>query len=348
MAAVSDPSMTRVPQALLDLAPLHPPNFRSTRYTGEGLSIAFPEIHPVDQDILRSMESFLSAIVSLYSDRKSGKGAALVRVCEEQGLGELMDAVVDMGKPTVTTTDESTVRQVFHDLRGGAFASLCLWLEALGPDGAKFGGDRNVFFLARDHLKMLRNAITGLSSEGEEKVRQQLEHGVELLVDKWGDTVHRYANKVLKVTLQTSFSGSVSESCLEFAALDRILYNIVNNAARHGGGDDLSIDVFDPARDHQNLRFVFRNAISDAHKQTLETQFGQRLSDVFLGGFTTDGSGIGTRVCTDIVTRAYGLESPAEAVERGHVGATVQGHDFISWFHWPIAASDVEEPLASR
>jgi hypothetical protein len=287
------------------------------------------------------MEAFLSDTLSLFRDKGGSKHAALLRFCEAHRFNELMDTVARIGATGPSRAKGDTTRQVIHDLKGGAFASLCLWLQAIEPGGEGKVDERKIFFLARDHLKMLRNAVCGLSPEGEGRVREHLRHGVALLVEKWGDTVHRFANKEINVVLQTSFSGSISESCLEFAALDRIFYNLVNNAARHGGRGGLSIFIFDPSGGRKNLRFVFKNPIGEEQKHALRNKFGERVSDVFLGGFTTGGSGIGTRVCAEFVRRAYGLPGVEEAVEGGYIGGAVRGSEFWSWFHWPIAAGDV-------
>jgi len=135
------------------------------------------------------------------------------------------------------------------------------------------------------------------------------------------------------------FDGNVSERCLEFAALDRVLYNPINNAARHtaDGNVDLAIQPCEPDHPH-NLRFIMANRLADAQRQVLQERFREHLGDLFRGGFSTGGAGLGMRICADFVCHAYGLATVDEGIAGDYFGARLLHAAFVNWFHWPVAA----------
>jgi signal transduction histidine kinase len=196
-----------------------------------------------------------------------------------------------------------------------------------------------MFFLTRDHLKIMRNAVRDVDLPGYEHDRAQKLHSIQLLIEKWQNAVYQLPDFTARVVLDCGFDGNVSERCLEFAALDRVLYNLINNAVRHSSDGNVYLSIHPCEQGHpRNLRFVVANRLDDTHRQTLHERFAERLTDLFRGGYTTGGAGIGMRICADFVCNAYGLATFDQGVEGGYFGARLMQAAFVNWFHWPAAA----------
>ncbi len=61
------------------------------------------------------------------------------------------------------------------------------------------------------------------------------------------------------------YEGTMSECCLESAAIDRIFYNLATNACRHAAGDHIDMAIFPiPEPPGDCLRFVLSNEVDEA------------------------------------------------------------------------------------
>ncbi len=61
------------------------------------------------------------------------------------------------------------------------------------------------------------------------------------------------------------YEGTLTECCLESAAIDRIFYNLATNACRHAAGDHIDMAIFPiPEPPGECLRFVLSNEVSEA------------------------------------------------------------------------------------
>ena len=161
-------------------------------------------------------------------------------------------------------------------------------------------------------------------------------HSSELLLAKWSNERYRLREVEVEVALRCDFDGTISECCMEFAALDRVIYNLVNNAARFAADGRVELRVF-PVREGTatDLRFVVINRVTPEHAERVQADLGEDLSRVFNGGYTTGGHGLGLRICGDFVSHGYGLPSLATALEGGYIGARMVRDCFVAWFHWP-------------
>ncbi|MEM9488123.1 MAG: ATP-binding protein [Myxococcota bacterium] len=124
---------------------------------------------------------------------------------------------------------------------------------------------------------------------------------------------------------------------MEFAALNRVLCNLVDNASRFAADQSVTLYVV-PVNTHgayTNLRFAVVNKLDSFQKKILQEHYGNNLHFLFAGGFTTDGSGLGMSICADFVTDSYGLSCNEEAADHGYFGARLLGDYFAVWFHWP-------------
>ena len=138
----------------------------------------------------------------------------------------------------------------------------------------------------------------------------------------------------IRLEVDSYFDGNISECCVEFGALDRILYNLINNACRHTAADEIRLLIL-PLPGERDLRFVVSNRVSLEDEAQLAAR---ELRDLFQPGISSTGSGFGMTVAADFVTNAYGLGSRKRAVEKSYLGAKLVDHRFTAWFHWPIAA----------
>jgi signal transduction histidine kinase len=129
---------------------------------------------------------------------------------------------------------------------------------------------------------------------------------------------------------------AISECCVEFGALDRILYNLLNNACRHSAAERIHLALFPvPDENGENLRFVLLNALKEEDRVRLRSM---DLKTLFQVGVSSTGSGYGLHVAAEFVAHAFGLASPEEAVADRYLGANLIADQFAIWFHWPIVA----------
>ena len=134
------------------------------------------------------------------------------------------------------------------------------------------------------------------------------------------------------------FKGNIATSCLEFSALDRTLYNLMNNALRESASDDEAVQLFMVTErdtlEPEDVRFWIRNPLHPQQHKHLTSRFGEDLSDLFLSPFSTTGSGMGMKIVCDFVGKAYGV-SAKRAIQMGLVGIALEASHFNVWFHWP-------------
>jgi signal transduction histidine kinase len=182
----------------------------------------------------------------------------------------------------------------------------------------------------------MRNCVADLDPVRFQADSLTQDHHVDLLVEKWAQRDFFGKKDLTRIVLDCQFDGTLCESCLEFATLDRILYNLINNAAR-STSDGLVhfyiLPVPNPSGD--NIRFVVANRVSEENRQVLLNKFQDDLSEIFRGGFTTEGNGVGTRICADFCAHAYGIFDFVKAKEAGYFGARWMGDYYTAWFHWP-------------
>lgn len=245
------------------------------------------------------------------------------------------------------------VRRAVHDCRGGAFQALTISLDLVeaGSDPAEAAD--LVFYLARDHLKMMRNAVRDLDVVAYAFDREHRLHDIALLVEKWSAVDHPLdASTSARIRFRSSYAGPIAERCLEFGALDRVMYNTVNNAVRWASDGVVEVLVCPLAPTHAptDLRFEISNRVDHGQLERLVTTaeaHPQGLGVLFADGFTIGGSGLGLGICAEFVQNAYGLDSLAKSLEGRYLGARLEGATFRVWFHWPTAATSSEVPYAA-
>lgn len=322
---------------LQTLAPAHLTTYRTDRYEGDGLDASLARFAPADRERLRRVYDSLLGMLEQLRDPVPDLARA-ERFAAENGWSAAVAGVRELGADTPGARVEPALRKVVHDLRGGAMQAIVSLLQLQQIGIAPDDGGRQLFFLVRDHLKMMRNALPDLDPERTARDRSDHPHDVELLVEKWREASYRLADSQAEVAIRCEYRGTIAERCLEFSALDRIIYNLVNNAVRNTADGEVGVTIFAPDReDPRDLRFVVANAVAGDQVRALESRFGDDLGGLFRGGFTTGGTGLGMSICAEFVMHAYGVDSLDEALGGRYVGARLEDDRFLAWFHWPTA-----------
>ena len=140
----------------------------------------------------------------------------------------------------------------------------------------------------------------------------------------------------VRLEIDCSYNGAIAECCVEFGAVDRILYNLVNNAARHTADARVRISIAPELEfgEPTNLCFTVSNRVSQEEEQLLADR---DLGALFEPGVSSTGSGFGMTVVADFVGNAFGV-SRNRAVREHYLGAALAEGGFHAWFHWPIVA----------
>ena len=317
--------------------PMWPDKIPSQRYGGDGLSWSTQNLAESDRE---SLSRFYWAVNNLLgtmpgdTDDKDTHLNYLRTWMDSHDWRTLRRDVAAVGPDTYAEVGTHPIlRKVLHDVRGGPMTSLSVDLGLLRIGTSDDFDPHRVFLLARDVRKIMRNAFPDIDSDGFETDRQLRAHSVQLLVEKW--TRFRITPPV---DVECHFVGAVAETCIEFSALDRVLYNVMNNAVREGdlskGAISLRIEA-DNADEPTQLRFTVCNPVLSSQSQRLVNRFKGNLSSLFTTQFSTTGSGIGLQVVGDFVARAYDLPIHV-AISGGYVGASLKNEMFRVWFHWPV------------
>ncbi len=320
---------------LLALAPLELPNYRKRRYLGDDLCLPVSDFTEPDQERIRALYDFLEEMFALLSkdELPPDKFATVSEFIAKQDVRALIRRVQAFGGESHVAQPTELMSKTIHDLRGGGLTMLLNRLQFAQMGEMDAETVRSLFFLTRDHLKIMRNALLGLDDAKRQEDLLPKLHGIDFIVEKWKDAILGTQDRQIRLEVESYFKGNISECCVEFGALDRILYNLLNNACRHSAADTIRLTILPLPKDH-DLRFVLSNPVSAGDESRLATR---DLHDLFKPGVSSTGSGFGMTVAADFVANAYGIASREIAVKKDYLGAQVIDHQFNAWFHWPIA-----------
>ena len=353
-----------VAATLLTLAPLRLPQRRNTRYDGDYLCVAMEGLADRDQTILRDLYKILSQLLYDIGDARATdaeRWAAVVRWTKQHDLDTIFHDVRELGQASRERSASEELAKAMHDVRGGALNALLgrLQLHARLPhDEAALN---TLFVLARDHLKIMRNAITGLDETRRQADTKPKAHDMKLMVAKWHDSIvgPKWQERPVRMIVDCRYEGALTECCLESAAVDRIFYNLANNASRHAVGGHIDMAIFPVSEPPAGcLRFVLSNEVNEEDAAFLsafnrpadgvdsaDKGRGLSLLGLFEPALSSTGSGFGLTVVADFVAGAFGLRGRAEALRERYVGALLDGKTFRVWFHWPTADSSLPHKL---
>ena len=334
--------------ALLDLAPLELRNLRADRYQGENVSIPLSAFAAADREIVLQVYTWINELLGILGKEASATVAVgeIRRFLGRAGLDHMRSNLRVLGRATLDGDQpDRAIGKAIHDIRGGALTALFMRLELFG-EGAMAKRDRRaLFMLTRDHGKIMRSAIADLDPDRRKRNLAPQSHHVSLLTEKWHDAIvgRSFGREAIRLGIDCRFDGTVTECCLESAAIDRVFYNLVANALRHTANERLELSIFEvPRSPGSNLRFVLRNSLGEAdEKRLLELanagEGATSLGRIFQSGVSTTGSGLGLSIVADLVTQAFGIASEERALALGYFGACLLEGKFTVWFHWPIA-----------
>jgi signal transduction histidine kinase len=322
---------------LTALAPLDLPNFRTRRYLGDDLCLPLTAFAEVDRVVIRELYEVLQELFSILTTSSEDHKLPNVQTfLSRRDPDHLVSRVQPLGYASHAANPLPLMAKTIHDVRGGGLTPLLAKLQLAKLCGLTADTLNSMFFLARDHLKIMRNALLGLDDAKRQEDLLPKLHGISFIVDKWNQATIRADDRELRIEVDCRQQVDISECCVEFGALDRILYNLLNNACRHSTGETLRLVIFAvPESAGENLRFVLLNEVSAEDRARLDSLDPKTL---FATGVSTTGSGYGLAVAAEFVANAFGLSTPAQAVEGGYLGAGSIGGDFAAWFHWPIVA----------
>ena len=318
-------------------------NHRKIRYQGDNLCLRIDEFIDVDQHLIKAAYRFLEGIfVPLKRYHASGDQTALGQVqsmVDVLEMNEVLGNVRQLGVASLEARPGELLGKTVHDLRGGAMSSLLGLLQLAQMVPLNRLRAHQLFFLTRDHLKIMRNALLGLDDAKRQADLLPTMHGVDLIIEKWQHAVLGNRERQTHLQVESDYLGNIAECCVEFGALDRVLYNLINNACRHTASGQVKLSIrSQPAGGAQpdNLCFCVSNPVGVEEGQQLSARGD--LRELFQPGVSSTGSGLGLTVAADFVTNAYGLRSHKVALDGSYLGARLHHGGFHAWFHWPIAA----------
>lgn len=318
-------------QRYIDLAPLNLRNKSIARYDGTGFSATLSDFSQKDAYILKTIYENIKAVYDLWLYMKDAPQYSLLKPNVERFTSP---EIVLMGKQlgeSIPSASEQ-LHKVIHDIRGGAFMTMISSATRIATFDLyqKIEAMRSFVFLARDQAKMMRNAIEDIdpiTRAADERFRV---HSVYDYVKKWNDFEYHLPERVITVKVKCFFEGNVTTCCLEASALDRVVYNFINNALRFSAGDVITLTIFPIGN---ILRWVLENEISPEHALWLQNNVGDNLQSLYKGGITQGGNGIGLSNCADLVAASFGITS-SEAIEQGYVSSKVIDSTYYACFHW--------------
>lgn len=337
---------TEVPEALLRLAPTELTNNRPVRYNGGGLGVPLDTFAEPDRDAIRRVYDAVLTLTAVRPGSDFPGRPALDPEFLERLRAVGADPFVRLAQSlgTATAGTSPLARKALHDIRGGALTALVgtAGLLAFVPPTAELLATCGR--MARDHCKILRSAVPDLDPLGRAHDEVFNYHGIEKFVRTWdGATVREYGHTVA-VAVRCHYADGITASCLENAAVDRVLYNHINNAARFAADGRVALTIFSVGANCRAVRWVVTNAVGGAQREWLAGAVGSDLDKLYAGGLTNGGEGLGLASCVDFVTAAFGLSSAKAALMGRYLGAELDGDEYRAWFHWPAFAPEVPPP----
>lgn len=307
-------------------------NYRVKRYRGDDLCVAMSLFTKNDEATIRAVYRFLQQLLAILRP-DNARDASFCRFLKETDIGALVERAAGLGYESFQLHPTEILAKAIHDVRGGGLTPLLGQLQLCVLDHQDPPLDA-LFFLTRDHLKIMRNALLGLDDAQRNEDLQTKLHGTDFIVQKWSGALLHSEGKETRLEVICPEEVAISECCVEFGALDRILYNLLNNACRHTCGASIQLAIFRvPERTGMNLRFVLLNRIDARDEERLKHM---DLRVLFRTGVSTTGSGYGLNVAAEFVAHAFGIKNPEDAVEGEYLGVKLLGNRFAIWFHWPI------------
>lgn len=307
-------------------------NHCATRFAGETQTCQLHELSATCWPGLRWLYAWLVSVGAYASHDVSQPSVA-------QALGELlspgqMERVVGAAHDiTPDVLDAVRMARVVHDLRGTALHQL-IGLTSLWAAGVPVaGGLHAIAILAGDHAKLMAHTVWGLDEPRRLTDSGRRLHGVENLRRRLPILRLVHNREEVRIDFTALWDGDFALTCPEFSTVLKQLYNLLNNAARHAADRVVRMRVYPtPAEAPRAVRLVVANTLTSEDRAALSAAVLAQL----WRGYTSTGSGLGLVASASLVSEAFGLHGPAQAVDLGYVGSRVTDNGYIAWLHWPV------------
>lgn len=263
-----------IPDRLVALAPTELRSCRSRRFDGDGFGVDLSAFGPDDRARLARIYAVVDAV---------GRAAA---VESPEALGDRLLAIDEaaltrdaqaIGSDTpAAVTGETRVRQLLHDVRGGGLQVLLGAAELLRYDPTAVELVPNGAAAARDHAKIMRAGFPALDPARYAADEAARVHSIDGFVATWDGMTVRRGERVVTVGVECEYRGSITARCLETAAIDRVMYNYVNNAVRFAADGRVTVWIFRTGP--RVVRWVVHNAMTADDRAWLDRATGARCS----------------------------------------------------------------------
>lgn len=321
-------------ETIYALAPTPLENRRTTRYRGDDQALELQRFGSANAATVAALYTFLAELARIL-EQDLEDPAALLAFVARHDLGALTHRLRQLAADKHDERQDNALAEAIHDIRGGAMTALMLQLARLGrvPYRADLGRALSIY--ARDHMKMMRNVVSDLDAEGRARDLALLPHSLTDLAQAMASYTGALGEQPIAVDVSCTATATIADSCVECSAIDRVAYNLLNNAARHVDQPHIAAWLVVLESD---LRVVVANSIAASQRAVLVELLAKGSQDLF-GSFTTSGSGYGLRIVRELVGRAYGVPTLDALLDGGYVGAKVLEQGFVSWFHWPLSGA---------
>lgn len=211
--------------------------------------------------------------------------------------------------PNDSLAHDQRVLRVIHDLRGGALSSLSIYLQ-LADSGDLHAQDiPHLVLLANDHAKMLRTTIVDLDRVRYTRDEIFAPQSIECIVNAWRNVHYFIASGAsAQVYCESQVSGYIADSVIELAALERVIYNLVNNAVNHSVDKQVHVKIKYTDETRQLVTFTVSNAIDEHHARILDAMTCNSAQSLITHALSTTDSGLGLGICADIVAHVLNSE----------------------------------------
>ena len=314
----------------MQLAPPALAKCRADRYRADEQAVELSAFATEDAAVITSLYALLSELAGVVDGAHDlADPAPLLALVARHNVPELVHRLRHVG------ANDLHLAEALHDIRGGAMTALFLQLSRLGrvPYSAEMARALGIY--TRDHMKMMRNVVKDLDVAARARDLAEVPHSIGDLAQALRELTGTVGGESAVVDVVCTAEGVVAESCVECAAIDRVAYNLMNNAVRYADRPAIAAWLLTLESD---LRVVVANSISSAQRAVLVDLLEKEPAALF-GSYSTSGSGYGLRIVSELVGRAYGVASTETLTKNGYIGAKLVEDSFVSWFHWPLSGA---------
>ena len=238
----------------------------------------------------------------------------------------------------MTHRHNDRVLRVIHDIRGGALTSLTLYLQ-MAECGDLLARDiPQMVLLANDHAKILRSMIVDL-----DRIRYTLDElfvpqPIGVITTTWHAKHYRIpSGHTAWVTVECPVVEYVAESMIELAALERVLYNLVNNAVRHCAHPHVGIRITpSPHFADMVIIEVWNTLDAQQYRRLLQLCPDANWQRLVRESLSTTGSGLGLGICADIVAHMCGMDHVEHVMAARYFHVDATSTSFHVQFVWPL------------